>query len=86
MGNNLVKEQPADRAEEITKSDTVNFVLGVCDAIYCGTAGTVTVVFPNDEIAVFTSVAGTILPVKAKRVNLTDSAATLLVALYKATN
>lgn len=84
MANHLFKEQPVNRAEAITKSDTVNIPGGVCDAIYCGTAGTVTVVFENDLTAQFTVAIGTILPVAAKRVDLTGSSATLLVAMYQA--
>jgi hypothetical protein len=67
----------------ITKSDTVNFPDGVCDAIYVGTAGVVVVVMENGDICPFTAVAGGILPVRAKRVNDTDTVPTLMVALYQ---
>jgi len=75
------------KAVAITKSDTTNFVDGggqrlLCDAIYVGGAGVVVVVFEDGETASFTCVAGQILPVKAKRVNSTDTTATLMVALY----
>ena len=70
------------RAEAITKSDTVNIAGGVADAVYVGAAGTLTVVFPNDSTCEFTAVAGAILPVRAKRVNSTNTTATLMSALY----
>ena len=71
----------------ITKSDTVNFPKGVnnglCDAIYVGTAGVVVVVLENDTAVPFTCIAGAILPVKAKRVNDTNTVPTLMNALYR---
>lgn len=70
----------------ITKSDTVNFPVDVnygwCDAIYVGGAGVVVVVLANDQLLSFTCVAGQILPIKAKRVNSTNTTATLMIALY----
>lgn len=75
----------------ITKSDTVNFVdqgrgaFGgsiLCDAIWVGGAGIVEVVSEDGTAVQFTCVAGSILPVKAKRVNSTNTTATLMVALY----
>lgn len=73
---------PFNKSDPITKSDTVNFTSGPCDAIYVGGAGTVTVVWVNDRTEQFTCVAGQILPVRAKRVQSTGTAATLMVALY----
>lgn len=67
----------------ITKSDSVNFPQGLCDAIYIGGAGVVVVVMQDDSTASFTCVAGQILPVRAKRVNSTSTTATLMIALYK---
>ena len=67
----------------ITKSDTANFPDGACDAIYVGTAGVVVVVRPDGVAVPFTAVAGSILPVRAIRVNDTDTVPTLMVALYQ---
>jgi hypothetical protein len=71
----------------ITKSDTVNFPVGLkgglCDAIYVGGAGIVVAVMEDGTAVSFTCVAGQVLPVKAKRVNSTTTAATLMVALYQ---
>lgn len=58
-----------------------------CDAIWVGGAGIVVAVFPDGTAAGttvnFTCVAGTPLPVQAIRVNVTNTTATLMVALYK---
>lgn len=72
---------------DITKSDTVNFVAQgtadpCCSAIYVGGAGVVAVVFQDGSVVNFTCVAAQILPVKAKRVNSTNTTATGIVALY----
>lgn len=69
-----------NRATAITKSDTANFDRP-CDAIWVGGAGIVVVVFQDDSTAQFTCVAGSLLPVTAKRVNSTITTATLMVAL-----
>lgn len=72
---------------DITKSDTVDFSNQgtsdrLCSAIYVGGAGVVAVVFQDSSILNFTCVAGQILPVKARRVNSTNTTATLMIALY----
>lgn len=74
------------RAQAITPSDTANFAnLGgqlLCDAIYCGGAGVVPVVFEDGSVVNMTAVAGGYLYVRAKRVNNTNVGASLMVALY----
>lgn len=72
---------------DITKSNTQNFgkqgtADECCSAIYVGGAGIVAVVFQDDTVVNFTAVAGGYLYVKAKRVNSTNTTATLMVALY----
>ena len=74
---------PYNKAITITKSDTVDFAEGLCQAIYVGGAGVMVVVFEDDSIAAFTCIAGQVLPVKAKRVNSTNTAASLMLALYQ---
>lgn len=79
---------PYNKFVAITKSDTVNFgnpgdPFEFCDAIYVGTAGVVVVVGDDDKAVAFTCIAGAILPVKAKRVNDTNTVPTLMVALYR---
>ena len=68
--------------DAITKSDTVNFPGGICDAIYVGGAGIVVAIGQDDRAVNFTAVAGEILPIAAKRVNSGTTTATLMVALY----
>lgn len=76
--------QPYNVSRLITKSDTVNFAEGPCDAIYVGGAGIVVAVLDdaNSTTQQFTCVAGQILPIRAKRVNSTTTTATLMNALY----
>lgn len=67
----------------VTPSDTVN--LGqIARALWIGGAGTVTVVMSGDGAAVLLSgiPAGTLLPIRAQRVNATGTTATLITALY----
>jgi hypothetical protein len=82
-----------NRAVAITKSDTVNFDGSTysasaatkaipCEAIFCGTAGTVAVVFEDGSVAGFTMASGITTPLRAIRVNSTGTAGALLVALY----
>lgn len=72
-------------AAAITKSDTVALPNGECDAIWSGDAA------PGDIVALvagtaitFKSVpAGTLLKIRASRVNSTNTTATNMVALYR---
>jgi len=67
----------------ITKSDTVNLEK-ITDAVYVGGAGDVAFVSQSDVAVTFSgAVAGSILPVAAKRINSTNTTATNLVALYQ---
>lgn len=75
-------ESPAARAFSITKHDSTNFTKNT-RAIYVGGAGDVVVVFDDDSTATFVGVpAGSILPVRAKRVNSTSTSATSMVGMY----
>jgi len=67
------------------KSDTVDFLYGVCDAIFVGTtAGNITLVLEDGNTVLFTAVpVGTILPVRAKRINSTGTGSSTFVALYR---
>ena len=72
----------------IVKSDTVDFTVqgnsgdGLTTGIYVGGAGVVAVVFQDGSVVNFTCVAGQVLEVAARRVNSTNTTATLLVAMY----
>lgn len=66
----------------ITPSDTVNFSFTV-RGIYVGGAGAVVAVNEAGTAVTFAAVpVGTILPIRATRVNATSTTATNLVGLY----
>lgn len=65
----------------ITPSDTVDLP-ALTQAVWVGGAGTVVAVMQNNQTGTFTAVAaGTVLPIAARRINATNTTATLLVAL-----
>jgi hypothetical protein len=75
-----------NKAVAVTPSDATDFVnmgLGrkLSDGLYIGGAGVVAVVFEDGTVVNFTAVAGQVLPVAARRVNSTNTTATLIVAL-----
>lgn len=73
--------QGTEKFAAITKSDTT--VLTGVRAIYVGGTGDVSVDDQDDAEVVFKAVpVGTILPISPKRVNSTNTTATLMVALY----
>lgn len=72
-----------NKAFDITKSDTVDIVTGLTDAVYVGGAGILVAVFQDGSTAQFTCVAGQLLPLALKRVNSTTTTATLMLALYQ---
>lgn len=80
---------PYNFAQAITKSDTVNIAyyttLGnrLTDAVYVGGAGIVVAVFQDGTLVNFTAVAGEVLPIGIKRVDSTNTTASLMVALYR---
>lgn len=72
-------------AVAVVPSDVVggNFAKGICQGIYVGGAGNIAAVMEDGTVATFTApVLGTILPIRALRVNATNTTATLLLALY----
>jgi hypothetical protein len=66
----------------ITKHDTDNIPTGLTKAIFVGGAGVVVAVHQDGSTVQFTAPAGATLPIQVKRVNSTDTTATLMVALY----
>jgi hypothetical protein len=79
-------EVPYRAAVAITKSDTVNIFPqgGFVDGVYCGGAGAIAVVLEDDTAVTFAAVpAGTILPIKCKRVNSSNTAATGMVGMVR---
>lgn len=69
--------------DAITKSDTVDFFRGICDAVYVGGAGVVVAIQEDGTAVSFTAVAGQVIPIAAKRINSTNTTATLMIALYQ---
>lgn len=71
-----------NKSHAITTSDTVDIPQGLTDAVYVGGAGVVVAVFQDGSTLSFTTVAGSVLPLRVKRINATGTTATLLNALY----
>ncbi len=72
---------PAYSHYAVNVSDTAH-ADGEAEALWCGGAGIVQVIRPDDTQIAFTVVAGSLLPVRHKRIEATGTTATLLVALY----
>ena len=71
----------ADSFAAITPHDSTDMPL--TRAIYVGGAGNVVAVTADNAAITFTGVpAGTVLPIRARRVNSTSTTATAMVALY----
>lgn len=86
----MIQQQNYGIAVAITTSNTINFdgttfVAGAkarpCEAIFVGGAGIVVAVMQDGSTVNFTCVAGEILPIKAIRVNVTNTTASLMVEL-----
>lgn len=78
----LPLDGPAYRGFTITPDDATPFTY-LTRAIWVGGAGNVVVVWSDDTTSTLVGVvAGTLLPVRAKRVNSTSTTATSMVGLY----
>ena len=74
---------PAVGVAAVTPNDSADLPAGPCRSLYVGGLGDVAIVAVDGTTAVFVAVlAGTILPVCTKRVLVTDTSATDIVALY----
>lgn len=81
--SNQVHQSPSDWFVAITPHDTTSFTDGICRGIYVGVSGNVVAVRKDGTAITFTAVAaGTILPIRAIRVNSTSTTATNMVAIY----
>lgn len=79
----MSSSSPASRFGAVTASNTVNFSMGECRALYIGTGGDVTAVSSDGTAVLFSNTSsGTILPVECVRVNATGTTASGIVALY----
>ncbi len=73
---------PVRHAAVVVPSDTVNLPNGA-KALWVGGAGTVKVITGGDETVTFTGVlAGTLLPIRCKRVFSTGTSASNIVAMW----
>jgi len=74
--------RPAEGVEAVTPSDATNLTNNA-RGLYVGVTGNVSVVTITGDTAVFVGVpAGSIIPLRIKRVNSTSTTATDMVALY----
>lgn len=74
--------EPASNFVAVTPSDSVDFTFA-SRGLWVGTGGNVAVVGLNGQVVTFTAVpSGTMLPVRAKRVNSTNTTASNIVSLY----
>lgn len=70
------------RAVAVTTSDVTNFVDGACHAIYVGGAGNIVAIVNGTAVTFTGAVVGSVLKIRATRINATNTTATNLVALY----
>ncbi len=70
-------------ARAITPHDTTLIADGLCEGLYVGSGGDIVVLMIDDTTATFSGVpTGTIIPMRVKRVNSTNTTASNLLALY----
>lgn len=74
---------PADFCRAVTPSDDTDLTHGICRSLYVAGTGDVTIHDMTGTAVTFTGVpAGSVLPVRARRVLDTGTDATGIVALY----
>ena len=74
-------DSPAESVESVTPHDTTELTI-VSRALYVGVAGDVAVLMSDDTTSTFVGVlAGSILPIRVKRVNATGTTATSILSL-----
>lgn len=66
----------------VTPSDSTDFSLGKCRALYVGGAGNLVAILGGTAITFNSVPAGSVLWIAASRVNSTSTTATNIVALY----
>lgn len=81
---NPIEDQGARALRAVSKSDTADLPNGVCRALWVGGAGDVAVIAEGDSAAVTIVgiAAGSVVPVKCRRVMSTNTDASDIVALY----
>jgi len=79
----FVTANPITNAVAVVPSDTVSLALVPTRGLYVGVAGNVTALLADDSVVTFTGLtAGVVHPIAIKRVNLTATTATTMLALY----
>lgn len=79
---NTLGSVPGEDAGAVTPSDSVNLTR-TARALYIGTGGNVVVITASGTVVTFANVqTGTVLPVRASRVNATNTTASNIVAIY----
>ena len=74
---------PALQFTAITPSDATDFTFGLTRGIYVGVGGNIVAVDATSTAVTFKgATAGSVIPIRASRVNSTNTTATDLVALY----
>ena len=82
--NTNVKNEssPAVYAGDVVTSDSTD-LSSTTRALYIGVGGNAAVVMPDGSVVVFKNLqTGSILPIRAKRVNAIDTTASFIIALY----
>jgi len=75
-------DSPAINAEAITPSNSVNMA-NTSRGIYVGVGGNISVLMAGGTTVTLVGIfGGTILPIRVNRVNLTNTTASSLIALY----
>lgn len=83
MSQTVAEPEAYRAAAAVTPSDSVDLPGGPCKGLYIGVAGNVTVNMDNGGAGIlFTAAPVGVLPIVAKRVLATGTAATGIVALY----
>lgn len=79
---NTLGSVPGEDAGAVIPSDSVNLTR-TARALYIGTGGNVVVITASGTAVTFANVqTGTVLPVRAARVNATNTTASNIVAIY----
>lgn len=83
----MVVIQQYTKGVVVVPSDTVDYVKqgtsdNLASALFVGGAGIVAMVFQDGTVVNFTCTAGQRLDIKHRRINSTNTTATLMVALY----
>lgn len=73
----------AHDAKLVTPSDTVDLPGGVCQALYVGTAGNLSVITASGTTVLITgATAGSVIPLQVSRVKSTSTTASTILAFY----